>query len=42
LNLSGPAPRPLAAFWLTLAPDDGQLVVDVGREVPRASSLLLP
>jgi cytochrome b6-f complex iron-sulfur subunit len=41
-NLSGPAPRPLAAFQLALAADDGQLVVDVGREVPRTSSLLLP
>jgi cytochrome b6-f complex iron-sulfur subunit len=41
-NVSGPAPRPLAAYRLTLAPDDGQIVVDVGREVPRTSSLLLP
>jgi cytochrome b6-f complex iron-sulfur subunit len=41
-NISGPAPRPLAAFQLALAADDGQLVVDVGREVPRTSSLLLP
>ena len=28
-NVSGPAPRPLAAYRLTLAPDDGQLVVDL-------------
>src|SRR5512139_1851282 len=27
-NISGPAPRPLPAYKLTLAPDDGQLVVD--------------
>jgi menaquinol-cytochrome c reductase iron-sulfur subunit len=41
-NLSGPAPRPLATFRLTLAPDDGQLVVDLRDEVPRASALTLP
>jgi cytochrome b6-f complex iron-sulfur subunit len=41
-NLSGPAPRPLAVFRLTIAPDDGQLVVDIGREVARAASLELP
>ena len=32
-NVSGPAPRPLAWFHLELAPDDGQLVVDLAREV---------
>jgi menaquinol-cytochrome c reductase iron-sulfur subunit len=34
-NQSGPAPRPLAWFHLALAPDDGQLVVDLAREVGR-------
>jgi menaquinol-cytochrome c reductase iron-sulfur subunit len=32
-NVSGPAPRPLAWFHLEIAPDDGQLVVDLAREV---------
>jgi len=41
-NLSGPAPRPLALYRLALAPDDGQLVVDVKHEVDRAFSLILP
>jgi menaquinol-cytochrome c reductase iron-sulfur subunit len=34
-NVSGPAPRPLAWFHLTVAADDGQLVVDLAREVGR-------
>ena len=34
-NLSGPAPRPLAWYRLTVAPDDGQLVVDLADEVDR-------
>jgi len=34
-NVSGPAPRPLAWFHLERAPDDGQLVVDLAREVGR-------
>ena len=41
-NLSGPAPRPLPAFSLALAPDDGQLVVDLGTEVARSFALTLP
>jgi menaquinol-cytochrome c reductase iron-sulfur subunit len=41
-NLSGPAPGPLRTFRLTLAPDDGQLVVNLGDEVPRAFTLALP
>jgi menaquinol-cytochrome c reductase iron-sulfur subunit len=41
-NLSGPAPRPLAAYGLRLALDDGQLVVDLGREVARTAVLTLP
>jgi menaquinol-cytochrome c reductase iron-sulfur subunit len=32
-NVSGPAPRPLAWFRLSVAPDDGQLVVDLADEV---------
>jgi cytochrome b6-f complex iron-sulfur subunit len=40
-NLSGPAPRPLASYGLSLAPDDGQLVVDVGREVARTTALTI-
>jgi menaquinol-cytochrome c reductase iron-sulfur subunit len=34
-NVSGPAPRPLAWFHLSVAPDDGQLVVDLAQEVGR-------
>lgn len=34
-NLSGPAPRPLTWFRLTLAPDDGQLTIDLADEVDR-------
>jgi cytochrome b6-f complex iron-sulfur subunit len=32
-NVSGPAPKPLAWYHLSIAPDDGQLVVDLAREV---------
>jgi menaquinol-cytochrome c reductase iron-sulfur subunit len=32
-NVSGPAPRPLPAYRLTLAADDGQLAVDLDDEV---------
>lgn len=32
-NVSGPAPRPLAWYHLTVSPDDGQLIVDLAREV---------
>ena len=32
-NVAGPAPKPLAWFHLELAPDDGQLVVDLARHV---------
>jgi menaquinol-cytochrome c reductase iron-sulfur subunit len=42
VNVSGPAPGPLAAYLLSLAPDDGQLVVDLGREVARTFALTLP
>jgi menaquinol-cytochrome c reductase iron-sulfur subunit len=34
-NVSGPAPKPLSWFRLTVAPDDGQLVVDLADEVER-------
>jgi menaquinol-cytochrome c reductase iron-sulfur subunit len=33
--VSGPAPRPLAWFHLSVSPDDGQLVVDLAQEVGR-------
>jgi menaquinol-cytochrome c reductase iron-sulfur subunit len=33
--VSGPAPRPLAWFHLSVSPDDGQLVVDLAQEVER-------
>jgi cytochrome b6-f complex iron-sulfur subunit len=32
-NVSGPAPRPLAWYHLSIATDDGQLVVDLASEV---------
>jgi cytochrome b6-f complex iron-sulfur subunit len=32
-NVSGPAPKPLAWYHLSLAADDGQLVVDLARPV---------
>ena len=35
VNAEGPAPRPLAWFHLSLSADDGQLVVDLAREVGR-------
>jgi menaquinol-cytochrome c reductase iron-sulfur subunit len=34
-NVSGPAPKPLAWYHLSIAPEDGQLVVDLAREVGR-------
>lgn len=34
-NETGPAPRPLAWYHLSLAADDGALVVDLAREVGR-------
>jgi cytochrome b6-f complex iron-sulfur subunit len=34
-NVAGPAPKPLAWFRLSIAPDDGQLVVDLAAEVER-------
>lgn len=32
-NIAGPAPKPLAWFHLSIAPDDGQLVADLAQEV---------
>jgi menaquinol-cytochrome c reductase iron-sulfur subunit len=32
-NVAGPAPKPLAWYRLTVAPDDGQLVVDLADQV---------
>ena len=32
-NVSGPAPRPLTWYHLSVATDDGQLVVDLAKEV---------
>jgi menaquinol-cytochrome c reductase iron-sulfur subunit len=32
-NVAGPAPRPLAWHPLSVSPDDGQLVVDLAKEV---------
>jgi menaquinol-cytochrome c reductase iron-sulfur subunit len=40
-NVSGPAPRPLAWYRLSLAPDDGQLIVDLAAEVGRDFRLTL-
>ena len=37
--VSGPAPRPLAWYHLSVAEDDGQLVVDLAREVERSFRL---
>lgn len=34
-NVAGPAPKPLAWFRLSIAPDDGQLVVDLADQVDR-------
>jgi menaquinol-cytochrome c reductase iron-sulfur subunit len=40
-NISGPAPRPLAWYHLAVAPEDGQLVVDLARPVDRDFRLTL-
>ena len=34
-NIDGPAPKPLAWFHLSVSPDDGNLIVDLAREVER-------
>ena len=41
-NLSGPAPRPLPAYRVTLAPDDGQLMADLDDEVARDAEMTVP
>jgi len=41
-NVSGPAPRPLSWYRLSVAADDGQLVVDLADEVERDFRLTLP
>ena len=38
-NYAGPAPRPLACLQMEVAPDDGQLVVDLGTSVSRDARL---
>lgn len=40
-NVAGPAPKPLAWYRLVVAPDDGQLVVDLADEVDRSFRLTL-
>ncbi len=40
-NVSGPAPKPLAWYQLTVSPEDGQLVVDLAQEVGRDFRLTL-
>jgi menaquinol-cytochrome c reductase iron-sulfur subunit len=40
-NVSGPAPKPLAWYHLSVATDDGQLVVDLARSVDRDFRLTL-
>ncbi len=40
-NVSGPAPKPLAWYRLSVAGDDGQLVVDLADEVDHAFRLTL-
>lgn len=39
--VKGPAPAPLPWLALSIAPDDGQLVVDTGTVVPKQRSLLV-
>jgi cytochrome b6-f complex iron-sulfur subunit len=38
-NVAGPAPKPLAWYHLAVAPDDGQLVVDLANPVARSFRL---
>ena len=38
-NFAGPAPRPLTYFPVELAPDDGQLVIDMEREADAVTRL---
>lgn len=38
-NYAGPAPRPLSFFKLEIAPEDGQLIVDLSQKVDRGFRL---
>ncbi len=40
-NVAGPAPKPLAWYQLTIASDDGQLVVDLAHPVERTFRLTI-
>lgn len=40
-NVAGPAPRPLAWYELSIAPDDGQLVVDLAKPVDHSFRLTI-
>ena len=40
-NYAGPAPRPLQSFHIEISPADGQLVVDLAREVDRDFRLVV-
>jgi menaquinol-cytochrome c reductase iron-sulfur subunit len=40
-NVAGPAPQPLAWYHLEIAPDDGQLVADLARQVDHDFRLTL-
>lgn len=41
INVSGPAPKPLAWYHLSVSLEDGQLVVDLARQVERDFRLTL-
>jgi menaquinol-cytochrome c reductase iron-sulfur subunit len=41
-NVSGPAPKPLAWYRLSVSADDGQLVVDLADQVERDFRLTVP
>lgn len=38
-NYAGPAPKPLACFEIEVSPDDGQLMIDMGKTVGRDTRL---
>jgi menaquinol-cytochrome c reductase iron-sulfur subunit len=40
-NVAGPAPKPLAWYRLSVAPEDGQRVVDLAKSVNRDFRLTL-
>ncbi len=40
-NVAGPAPRPLTWYQLSIAPDDGQLVVDLVKPVDHSFRLTI-